>query len=594
MFDPMMAMNLGMMNSLPFQMMIRQSGMSRFMPMSMQQLQQQQQSQQQRSTTLPFENQKPRSGYICFKCGEPGHWIYYCPNVPKGQYVNRFNSAANPGAMTQMNELDSIPDELTCSICKKLFKNASMSLCCGKSFCEDCITTALNDKQQCPVCDKEGLTTDQIIPNKTLRNIVNAFQEERKMAEESIQTNQRDNQQIDKDANGSDVQDNTPDLKDETATSVPDSSAEENQKQNINKPNQSQQQLKQYQQQQQQKLPLPQKQQQASDSNDNRNPSHVRKNRNYNMEGSHGMDSMGRGFNNMPTSGMPFMSNPSFFMGGNTGMPPFGFPDMSWMFAGNSGAGRGHFPSGNNVPYFPSNTGAPIHFRGGFSGRGRGTGRGRALNNNNNNQQQQQHQQQSSSSQHQQKSPSSPSSHHSEQQKTESSQRDDDFNDQYSYNDNDEAMHDRIGSPERYRSRQQNVEDKRSVTSNNDHYESTKHRHRSPSDTRSSSHHHHVHKKRSRSRSPSADRKRKHSSSSRKYHRSSGSPKSSHYSDDDEEEDHHHRRHSRRRSRSSRRHRESSSSNKYRSSSRHHHSDEHRRKDRNRDPSRDRSHRERK
>lgn len=68
------------------------------------------------------------------------------------------------------------------------------------------------------MCGKEGLSTDQIIPNKTLRNIVDAFQEERKMTEESIHTNQRENLSTEKDVNGSDVQDNPMNLKDEAVS----------------------------------------------------------------------------------------------------------------------------------------------------------------------------------------------------------------------------------------------------------------------------------------------------------------------------------------------------------------------------------------
>jgi hypothetical protein len=40
-------------------------------------------------SNIPPESQKPPTGYVCFKCGQPGHWIYYCPNVPKGQFVQR-------------------------------------------------------------------------------------------------------------------------------------------------------------------------------------------------------------------------------------------------------------------------------------------------------------------------------------------------------------------------------------------------------------------------------------------------------------------------------------------------------------------------
>lgn len=63
----------------------------------MQQLQRQQLQRQMAAATtgnstatnIPPESQKPPSGYVCYKCGQPGHWIYYCPNVPRGQFVPR-------------------------------------------------------------------------------------------------------------------------------------------------------------------------------------------------------------------------------------------------------------------------------------------------------------------------------------------------------------------------------------------------------------------------------------------------------------------------------------------------------------------------
>lgn len=91
-YDPVMKM--GMMNPVQYQHFQQM--------MMMQQFQRQQQMQRHSAaaaaaaaaaannpSNIPPETQKPPTGYTCFKCGQPGHWIYYCPNVPKGQFVQR-------------------------------------------------------------------------------------------------------------------------------------------------------------------------------------------------------------------------------------------------------------------------------------------------------------------------------------------------------------------------------------------------------------------------------------------------------------------------------------------------------------------------
>lgn len=88
-FDPSL-MKMGMMNPMQYQQFQQM--------MFMQQFQRQQMQRQtamaaaaNTNSNIPSESQKPPTGYVCFKCGQPGHWIYYCPNVPKGQFVQRHN-----------------------------------------------------------------------------------------------------------------------------------------------------------------------------------------------------------------------------------------------------------------------------------------------------------------------------------------------------------------------------------------------------------------------------------------------------------------------------------------------------------------------
>jgi hypothetical protein len=83
----------------------------------MQQMQQNQHMQpgMRQQGQLPPESQPPPAGYVCYKCNQPGkpprtilyvlavtnnthtpcsgHWIYYCPNVPKGVHGRASNNA---------------------------------------------------------------------------------------------------------------------------------------------------------------------------------------------------------------------------------------------------------------------------------------------------------------------------------------------------------------------------------------------------------------------------------------------------------------------------------------------------------------------
>ncbi|CAO3586053.1 unnamed protein product [Absidia cylindrospora] len=609
MFDPMMAMNMnmGMMNPLQFQLMtMQQAGMPR--PQHPQQQKnfhhQQQQQQQQR----PSESQAPPPGYVCHKCGQAGHWIYYCPNVPKGQYVPRQNNASQSAPIPALTEADLTPDELVCTICNELFRSASISLCCGKSFCEECIVNTLDKTHQCPHCGKSA-SSDQVVPNKTLRKIVGVFEEERQSLKETSHSTYRKQQETtNTDNDGSEgLDDSHKNGSDEIDMVIskqhnqqPESPPLDNQK----LPNLHPQQINAHQQQQQQQ----QQNHTPFDSTDNNRGSHGRK---QNVQG---MDSMGRGFSGTPPAGMPFMANPTMFMGGSGAVPPFGFPDMSWMFGGNgagnnSGGGRGGpFPAMNGMPMLPSffgaNNGAPIHYPGGFSGRGRGAGGKNSANT-------QQKQQQYTSRRQSDTTPYDPSNATGSTKAV------------------DTSTHDSRSSS--HRRHYQYDDDNASEIERHD---ST----RSKSHSRSSTSHHRDSRKRSRSRSHSpperhSSSRRRHSNSSNSGHRKSrrtsrspaaaaapvptpptGTGTTKHYQDEgddivdygdddfeDEDEgedegDHHHRRH--RRSSSSRHHRSGSSrrhygssSTRYRSSSRHRHSDDYRKNDRYRDSSRDRSYR---
>lgn len=72
------------------------------------------------------------------------------------------------------------PPELICSICKKLMKEAVIIPCCGESYCYGCIQEYLCENEfTCPACKKEGISPDNLAPNKALRKVRNGGDEGR-------------------------------------------------------------------------------------------------------------------------------------------------------------------------------------------------------------------------------------------------------------------------------------------------------------------------------------------------------------------------------------------------------------------------------
>ncbi|WFC99664.1 Protein mpe1 [Malassezia yamatoensis] len=149
------------------------------------------------------ERPPPPAGYICYRCGQKGHWIQECPTndnqdydnrprfkrttgipksmlktveqptaeqmsgvmvTPDGSYViatpdseswNRSKSRARPLSKTDVYQ--SVPSDpsLACPYCSKLLRNAVVTPCCHTSFCEECVQTYLFEHDfLCPECEK--------------------------------------------------------------------------------------------------------------------------------------------------------------------------------------------------------------------------------------------------------------------------------------------------------------------------------------------------------------------------------------------------------------------------------------------------------
>ncbi|EAT46076.1 AAEL002729-PA [Aedes aegypti] len=130
--------------------------------------------------------------YKCFRCNKPGHWIKNCPLGPLGKrntgiprsFIERDKDPENnpiiQPSQVPPEEKQVIPEDLICSICKDLFTDAVMIPCCGSSFCDECVRTALleSEDNECPDCKEKGSSPGSLIPNRFLRNSVNAFRNE--------------------------------------------------------------------------------------------------------------------------------------------------------------------------------------------------------------------------------------------------------------------------------------------------------------------------------------------------------------------------------------------------------------------------------
>ncbi|KAK4805875.1 hypothetical protein QYF61_025742 [Mycteria americana] len=66
---------------------------------------------------------------------------------------------------------DPIPEEFLCLLCKALMTDAVVIPCCGNSYCDECIRTALLDSEEhtCPTCHQTDISPDALIANKALR-----------------------------------------------------------------------------------------------------------------------------------------------------------------------------------------------------------------------------------------------------------------------------------------------------------------------------------------------------------------------------------------------------------------------------------------
>ncbi|KAH8093273.1 DWNN domain-containing protein [Cristinia sonorae] len=163
--------------------------------------------------------------YVCYRCGQKGHWIQDCPTNNDRDYDNRprikrttgiprsfLKAVDNPSTgplgqgvmvtpeggyvvaqpdsaswqkqvarvkgLSEADIRDRTPSDpsLACPIDHKLFKDAKKTPCCGTLYCEECIESHLLERDFiCPNCGRKIASLDKLIIDKPMRTRVHDY-----------------------------------------------------------------------------------------------------------------------------------------------------------------------------------------------------------------------------------------------------------------------------------------------------------------------------------------------------------------------------------------------------------------------------------
>lgn len=88
------------------------------------------------------------------------------------------SAAAQEAAAAGSKELQDLGIE--CSIDMKMFVDPMKTPCCGKTYCNDCITNALIESDLvCPGCSTENVLIDDLVPDKDVQDRIKAYRTQR-------------------------------------------------------------------------------------------------------------------------------------------------------------------------------------------------------------------------------------------------------------------------------------------------------------------------------------------------------------------------------------------------------------------------------
>ncbi|CAL3967373.1 hypothetical protein PZA11_003694 [Diplocarpon coronariae] len=187
---------------------------------------------------------EPPPGYVCYRCGEKGHWIKECPTNDDPNFENKprikrttgiprsfLKTVDKPTAMNGDGTEDSKPPTgimvnaegqfviaepdkasweqfqaktkssaaaqkaaalgdkelqdrgLECSIDKRIFIDPMKTPCCEKTFCNECITNALIESDlNCPGCQTDGVLIDDLKPDDETSAKIKVYLDEKNAA----------------------------------------------------------------------------------------------------------------------------------------------------------------------------------------------------------------------------------------------------------------------------------------------------------------------------------------------------------------------------------------------------------------------------
>ncbi|BFZ58021.1 Protein mpe1 [Savitreella phatthalungensis] len=199
--------------------------------------------------TGPVPDRPPPLGYICYRCGEKGHWIQACPTNGDENFDNRKRVKRTTGIpRSQLQKIDAdtagvsvdgtvavgpdgkpvedagngvmvtaegesvvfVPDaaswetyqrsaeqsalarreqekaalpegfeDIACSICGKVAKDAVKVPCCDKMACDECLQAALLESDfVCPFCKTKDILLDRLVPATEIREKVEKYDNE--------------------------------------------------------------------------------------------------------------------------------------------------------------------------------------------------------------------------------------------------------------------------------------------------------------------------------------------------------------------------------------------------------------------------------